>query len=72
MAVIPEVLWEPQLQNWWFRGFGHHFTDRCVRTPDTCRYSIKGVSSKSVLSNSHSMINTNQGLHKLSECKQHA
>jgi len=38
MAGVPAVLREPQLQNWQFRGVGHHFTDRCVRRPDTCRY----------------------------------
>jgi len=70
MAVIPAALGEPQLQNCWFRGFRHHFTFRCVRKPDTCRHSI-GVPSISVLSNSHSVINTNHGPNKLSEWKKH-
>jgi len=62
MAGIPALLGEPQLQNWWFRRFTHHFTGRCIWKPDTCRDSIEAVPSTSVLSNSHSVINTNHGL----------
>ena len=67
MAVIPTVLCGPQLQNWWFRGLRYHFTDRCVRTPDTCRHSIEGVLTISVLSNLHSVINTKHSPYKWSE-----
>jgi len=28
MTPIPAVLGETQLQNVWFRGFRHHYTDR--------------------------------------------
>jgi len=69
MAVIPVVLWERQLQNWWFRLFRPHFTDRCVRTPDTCHHTKEGVHSISVLSKSHSGIKKNHGLCKISEWK---
>jgi len=72
MAVIPAVLGETQLQNWRFRGLRQDFTHRRVRTPDTCRHSIQGVPSISVLSNSHSVINANHCPYKLSEWKQQA
>ena len=71
MAGIPAVFFEPQVHNCWFRGFGHHFTDRRVRTPDTFRHLI-GESSISALSNSHSVIDPKEGSYKLSEWKQHA
>jgi len=65
MPVIPAALGEQQLQNLLFKWFRHQFTDLCVRTSDTCRYSITGVPSISVLPNSHSVINTNHGPYKL-------
>ena len=55
MAGAPVA--EPCFQKCWLLGFRHHFTDRCVRTPDKCRHSIEGVLSMSVLSNTHSVIN---------------
>jgi hypothetical protein len=70
MAGLRAILYI-QFHEWWFRGFGHHLADRCVRTPNTCRRSTE-VHSISVLSNSHSVINTNHGPYKLSEWKQHA
>jgi hypothetical protein len=72
MAGTAAVLNEPQLQNSRFRGFRHPSTDQCVRTPDTCRVSKEGVPSISVLSNSHSVINTNHDPCKLSEFKKPA
>ena len=71
MVGIPAVLVERQVHNCWFRGFGHHFTDRRVGMPDIFRHLI-GVFSISVLSNSHSGIDPNHCPYKLSECKQHA
>ena len=59
MAGLRAILYI-QFHEWWFRGFGHHFADRRVRTPNTCRHSTE-VRSISVLSNSHSVINTNHG-----------
>jgi hypothetical protein len=55
-----------------FRGFQHHITDRCVRTTVTCRHSIEGIPSISVVSNSYSVLNTNHDPHKISEWKKHA
>jgi len=69
MAVITAMLWERQLQNWWFRVFRLHFTDRCVRKPDTCHHSKEGVLTISELSKSHSGIKKNHGPYKISEWK---
>jgi hypothetical protein len=69
MAGTAAVMGELQLQNSRFRGFRHHSTDQCVRTPDTCRFSKEGVPSISVISNSHSVIKTNHNPCKLSELK---
>ena len=68
MAGLRAILYI-QFHEWWFRGFGHHFADRRVRTPNTCRHSTE-VRSISVLSNSHSVIDTNHGPYKLSHYKQ--
>jgi hypothetical protein len=51
MAVEPAVLRLPQLQKRCLKELTHHFTDRCVRTPDTCHHLKEGVPSISVLSN---------------------
>jgi hypothetical protein len=40
MPAMLIFLGVPRLQKWWFRGLKHHFTDRYVGTPDTCRHSI--------------------------------
>ena len=45
MRGIPAVLREAQIQKLWLRYFTHNFTDRCVRTPDTCRHFKEGVRS---------------------------
>jgi len=58
MAGIPAVLVEPKLQKLWLIIMRFDFTDRCAWTPDTCRHSMEGVPSLSVLSNSHSVIKT--------------
>jgi len=50
-----------KFQERWYRVFKHHCRDRCVWTSNTCRHSTEEVPSISVLSNSHSVINTNHG-----------
>ena len=62
----------PSFQKSSFKYFRQHFIDRCVWMSDTCRHWIKEVPSISVLSNSHSILNTNHGPYKLSERKEHA
>jgi len=49
--------------------FRHHCTDISVWTPDTCRHSVEAVPHISVLSDSHSVINTSHGPYKLSDWK---
>ena len=65
--------WEnPQFRNSWLRVLRYLSTDRCVRTHDTCLHSIERVPYLYVLSNSHSLTNTNQRQNKISKWKQYA
>jgi len=72
MKGIPAVLRESRIQNWWFRGYRHYFTARCVRMPDKLHQLLEGAPYTSVIWNSHSVIRRNRGPYKLSECKQQA
>jgi len=58
-----------KFQEQFYITFRHHCTDRSVWTPDTCRNSVEAVPHISVLSNSHSVINTSHGPYKLSYWK---
>jgi hypothetical protein len=69
MAAVRTVLCI-QFQERLCGGFTHHFPSQSVRKLDTHLHSAVGVSSISVISNSHSVINTNRGPYKLSEWKQ--
>jgi hypothetical protein len=54
MSLTPAVLEQPQLQKFdILEDLDTNFTDRCARTPDTCRYQIEGFNSIFKLSNSH-------------------
>jgi len=44
MAGTPTA--KPYFQKQWLIGSRHYVTDRCVRTPDTCRHSTEGVIMK--------------------------
>jgi hypothetical protein len=60
-----------QFQERLYTEFTHHFPSQSVRKPDISRHSTVEFPSISVLSNSHSQINSNHSPYKLSEWKQH-
>jgi hypothetical protein len=48
-----------------------NFTDRCVKTPDTCLHSIQAIPPSHICIYIYSVLNTNQGPCNLLECKYH-